>query len=82
MIYIANPIYDVVFKFMMDDNKVARKFISAIIHEEVVELEFAHTEIPYFADKGLTVCHIDFSAKIAIPGGFKIVTIELQKAKL
>ncbi|MDR3093935.1 MAG: hypothetical protein LBU62_04755 [Bacteroidales bacterium] len=27
---IANPIYDVVFKFMMEDSKVAKKFISAM----------------------------------------------------
>jgi hypothetical protein len=33
-------------------------------------------------DKGLTVCHIDFVAKIAIGTGFKTVVIELQKAKL
>ncbi|GHT22674.1 hypothetical protein FACS189430_04810 [Bacteroidia bacterium] len=82
MIYIANPIYDVVFKFMMEDNKVAKKFISAIIREEVVELDFAHTSVPYAGDTGLTVCHMDFAAKISTPGGYKIVAIELQKAKL
>jgi hypothetical protein len=31
---IANPIYDVVFKFMMEDEKVAKSSISAIIKEE------------------------------------------------
>ena len=41
---IANPIYDVVFKFMMEDSKVAKKFISAIIGEEVLELDFTATE--------------------------------------
>jgi hypothetical protein len=29
--HIANPIYDVVFKFMMGDEKVAKLFLSAII---------------------------------------------------
>jgi hypothetical protein len=37
--HIANPIYDVVFKFMMEDNRVARAFLSAIIQEKVLELE-------------------------------------------
>jgi hypothetical protein len=37
---IANPIYDVVFRFMMEDNKVAKAFLSAIIGEEVLELNF------------------------------------------
>ncbi|MDR1102563.1 MAG: hypothetical protein LBL42_02280, partial [Tannerella sp.] len=42
--YIANPIYDVVFKFMMEDNKVAKAFLSAIIQEKVTELDFAAQE--------------------------------------
>ncbi|MDR3308991.1 MAG: hypothetical protein LBS80_03455, partial [Tannerella sp.] len=42
---IANPIYDVVFKYMMEDNKAAKKFISVIIGEEVTELDFADREV-------------------------------------
>ncbi|GHV72589.1 hypothetical protein FACS1894201_02690 [Bacteroidia bacterium] len=83
--YIANPIYDVVFRFMMEDNKVAKKFISTIISEEVVELEFAHTEYPTENLTGeiKTVYHMDFVAQITLPnGGYKTVAIELQKAKL
>jgi hypothetical protein len=80
--YIANPIYDTAFKYLMEDNKVAKKFVSTIIGENVVELEFAAQEVPVKTGKGLTVCHLDFVAKIAIDGGFKTVIIELQKAKL
>jgi len=36
---IANPIYDVVFKYMMEDNAVAKIVVSSIIGEEVVTLE-------------------------------------------
>ncbi|MDR3198631.1 MAG: hypothetical protein LBU34_12260, partial [Planctomycetaceae bacterium] len=42
--YIANPIYDVVFKFMLEDEEVAKTFLSAIIEEEVLELRFATLE--------------------------------------
>jgi hypothetical protein len=102
--HIANPIYDVVFKFMMEDEKVAKSFISAIIEEEVVELDFSAQEYTIHKifdapDKVrkkvrkkeeeeeeklfLTVCRVDFSAKIALrDGGFKSILIELQKAKL
>jgi hypothetical protein len=91
--HIANPIYDVVFRFMMEDEKVAKSFLSAIIGEEVIELDFAAQErtirnslTPKKGNdegKCLTVCRYDFSAKIALPGGgFKTVLIELQKAKL
>jgi len=36
---IANPIYDIVFKYMMSDNRVAKSLLSAIIGEKIVELE-------------------------------------------
>jgi hypothetical protein len=89
---IANPIYDVVFRFMMEDNKVARAFLSAIIGEEVLELNFSAREhtlpIPPGAERkeeppiNYTVCRFDFTAQIALPDGKqKTVLIELQKAK-
>jgi hypothetical protein len=92
--YRANPIYDVVFRFMMEDEKVAKTFLSAIIREEVLELSFAtqeHTarirpERTEGKDRemtGFTVCRFDFAAKIATSdGSYKTVLIELQKAKL
>jgi hypothetical protein len=89
---IANPIYDVVFRFMMEDNKVAKAFLSAIIGEEVLELNFSAREhtihIPPNAERkeepliNDTVCRFDFTAQIALPDGKqKTVLIELQKAK-
>jgi len=67
---------------MMEDNKVAKLLISAIIREKIEELEFSFQ--PFTSDyKGdLTVMHFDFAAKIATPDGYKTVAIELQKAKL
>jgi hypothetical protein len=89
---IANPIYDTVFKYMMSDSKVAKTFLSAIIAEKIVELEFASTE--YTLKPGIekrqlnrtleqiTVCRFDFAAKIETEnGGFRTIIIELQKAK-
>ncbi|MDR2440234.1 MAG: hypothetical protein LBE12_12820 [Planctomycetaceae bacterium] len=92
--YIANPIYDVVFKFMLEDEKVAKSFLSAIIEEKVLELNFSAQErtlrrpLDQAAPEEeveklfLTVCRFDFSAKILTPDNtFKTVMIELQKAK-
>lgn len=42
--YIANPIYDVVFKYLMEDAKIAKLMIASIINEEVVELDFLSQE--------------------------------------
>ena len=83
---IANPIYDVVFKYMMEDNAVARLLISSIIGEEVISLEpkpqERTTEVKTVADddKTLTVYRLDFSAKIKTPDGHKLIIIEMQKA--
>ena len=87
---IANPVYDVVFKYMMEDNTVAKLLISSIIGEDVVSLEpkpQEHTrekdvkvsgEIP-----NITVYRLDFSAKIKLPEGkYKVIIIEMQKAEL
>jgi hypothetical protein len=72
---------------MLEDSKVAKLFLSAIIGENIMELEFSAqertVEIPSTsADRSpLTVCRLDFSAKIKTPTGFRTVLIELQKAK-
>jgi hypothetical protein len=72
---------------MLEDSQVAKLFLSAIIGEHITELEFhaqEHTvEIPSTSVERapLTVCHLDFSAKIETPKGFRTVLIELQKAK-
>lgn len=90
--FIANPIYDTVFKYMMSDTKVAKIFLSAIIEEKIVELDFASTErsLKPGAKRSdinreleeLVVCRFDFVAKIKTGSReYKTVTIELQKAK-
>lgn len=79
---IANPIYDSVFKYMMDDNKVAKLLLSAIIGEEIIKLELRPTEIKTHIKDTLTVYHIDFVAKIrSLDNTERLVIIEVQKAK-
>ena len=79
---IANPIYDVVFKYLMEDPDIARLIISTIIKQNVVSLELRPQERTVELQPGsLTVYHLDFSAKIETPHGYKVVLIELQKAK-
>lgn len=38
MIHIANPIYDSVFKYLMEDERVARTILSALLKKEVVSV--------------------------------------------
>ena len=87
--HIANPIYDVVFKYLMEDAKIARLLISSIIGEEIEELDFCSQEFTSDIDKNrlegnsgtLTVYRLDFNARIRTEAGLKNVMIELQKAK-
>ena len=79
---IANPLYDVVFKYLMEDNEIAKVIISTIIKKKVVSLEFRPQERTVELKPGsLTVYRLDFSAKIETEEGYKAVLIELQKAK-
>jgi hypothetical protein len=85
-VQIANPIYDVVFKYLMEDNTAAKLVVSSIIGEEVLELEPKPQERTRekvrinSSETSLTVYRLDFSAKIKIPSGHKLIHIEMQKA--
>ena len=82
---IANPIYDVVFKYLLDDEKVARTMLSALLGKEVLELGFRPTEVrqPVETPDGSEwlVLRMDFSATVRLEdGSLKLVLIEIQKA--
>ncbi len=87
---IANPIYDAVFKYMMEDADVSKLFLSAIIKKEVIEISFLPQELS--GDKitknqkisiGLSIYRLDFSAKIrANDGTEQLIIIEVQKVKM
>ena len=39
MMTIANPIYDSVFKFLMEDERVARTILSALLKKDILRVE-------------------------------------------
>nr|VFK06787.1 MAG: PD-(D/E)XK nuclease family transposase [Candidatus Kentron sp. LPFa]VFK33218.1 MAG: PD-(D/E)XK nuclease family transposase [Candidatus Kentron sp. LPFa] len=80
---IANPIYDVVFKHLLEDNDIARLLVATILGREVVEISPLPQEktIP-IEKRRFTVYHLDYAARIRKPdGGYEQVIIEIQKAK-
>jgi hypothetical protein len=84
-VLIANPLYDVVFKYLLDDEKVARLLLSALLGREVLELQFRPTEVHHEAPRQdgpqLLVLRMDFAATVRMEdGGRKLVLIEIQKA--
>lgn len=80
---IANPIYDVVFKKLMEDERIAKFFIGTLLNENIEEVQVKPQEYTY-TDKlaGLAVYRVDFIATIKTQKGeSKKVLIEIQKAK-
>jgi hypothetical protein len=79
---IANPIYDAVFKYLLEDKRVAKLLLSTILDEEILDINIQPTEHSIELERPpLTVYRIDFSAKIRSGSGEQLVLIELQKAK-
>ncbi len=83
---IANPIYDIVFKYLLEDLDIAKGLLSTILNADIVELSvqpqetIAETEQD---DKPIRVYRIDFAAIIRQKdGSTKKILIELQKTKL
>ena len=80
---IANPIYDIVFKKLMEDHEIARGMLERILETRIEQLTFASQEHTAADDEGrLTFFRLDFTASIYTPDGWKQVLIELQKARL
>ncbi len=94
-VQIANPIYDVVFKYLMEDNKVAKLFLSTVTDLNIVALELLPQELsvqtndkkdpqthPIITTLNLSIYRLDFSARIReADGSEQIVLIEIQKSK-
>ena len=80
---IANPIYDVVFKRMMENDKVAKFFIGTLLEQTIENVEVKPQEFTYTDElAGLAVFRLDFIATIKTDSGeLKKVLIEIQKAK-
>ena len=80
---IANPIYDVVFKRMMENEGVAKFFIGTLLGEHVEDVSVKPQEFTYIDElAGLAVFRLDFIATIrTATGEAKKVLIEIQKAK-
>ena len=83
MAIIANPVYDTVFNFLMEDNRVAKILLSALLQKEVVELHVRQHEYAKKVKREISVLRIDFSAKVRDKDGKEnLVLIELQKTWL
>jgi hypothetical protein len=80
---IANPIYDTVFKRLMENERAARFFIGTLLDKEITSVKMLPQELTRHDDAyGMRVFRLDFVATIRTAGGDdQKVLIEVQKAK-
>lgn len=80
---IANPIYDAVFKFLMEDQKVAKILLSALLKKEIIELTMRRHEYTSMEQTRISLFRIDFAARVRDADGTEnLILIELQKTWL
>ena len=83
IIKVANPIYDSVFKYLVEDDRIAKTLISALLKKEVVEVDFKRHEYTNGTRDNISMFRIDFAAKVREDDGSEhLVLIELQKTWL
>ena len=80
MITVANPIYDCVFKYLMEDERVAKTLLAALLKKEVVSVEMRRHEHTNTTRNDISMFRIDFAARVKNDKGEeKLMLIELQK---
>jgi hypothetical protein len=91
---ISNPIYDVVFRYLMEDLESARLILSTFLNQEIIHIQPEPTEKPVKVSKAfkktktglikenvLSLFRLDFLATVRSEDGTEeVVMIEVQKA--
>jgi hypothetical protein len=81
MAQVVNPIYDTVFKYLMQDEKVAKVLIGNILNTKVISIQMNNNEYSALLPDGKKIFKLDFSATILDKSGkHQLVHIEVQKA--
>ncbi len=82
-IFIANPIYDSVFKFLMEDERIAKTILSALLKKKIKRLQARPHEYTNRTRETISMFRIDFSAVIEEENNKEsLILIELQKTWL
>ena len=83
--YLANPIYDSAFKYMMQNERSATLLLSSLLQREIVKLDIIANDTPVIEEKsGVRILRLDFAATVVNPDtkDSEVITIELQKSYL
>lgn len=83
IVHIANPIYDSVFKYLMEDERIAKTILSALLKKDVVSISARPHEYANETRDKISMFRIDFAANIREADGKEhLILVELQKTWL
>lgn len=83
MVYVANPLYDAVFKYLMEDERIAKTLLSVLLKKQVVTVRMRRNEYSNINRNAISMYRVDFAATVREKDGTdKLVLIELQKTWL
>ena len=70
---VANPIYDIVFKYLMEDERIARTILSALLKKEVTDVKVRRNEYSNSNRENLSIFRINFGATIQVERGTPLI---------
>ena len=83
VVYVANPLYDAVFKYLMEDERIAKTILSALLQKTVIAVEMRRHEYPNISRDAISMFRVDFAATVREKDGYEhLILIELQKTWL
>ena len=63
-VYIANPLYDAVFKRIMEEERITKTFLSAILQREVVSIKICQDGFRNIKSNSISIFKMGFVASI------------------
>ncbi len=84
IVYVANPLYDAVFKYLMEDDRIAKTILTALLKKKVVDVKMRRNEYANLTRReSISMFRIDFAATVLDENGNPhLMLIELQKTWL
>ena len=84
VVYVANPLYDAVFKYLMEDDRIAKTILSALLKKKVIDVKIRRNEYANLTrHESISMFRIDFAATVIDEKEQPhLMLIELQKTWL
>lgn len=84
VVYVANPLYDAVFKYLMEDDRIAKTILTALLKKKVIDVKIRRNEYANLTRReSISMFRIDFAATVLDEDNQPhLMLIELQKTWL